>query len=344
MVKKKRLLLLIDGLGSGGAQKQIILLANCFISNHHIVHLYYYSKEEFFLPLLNPLVSSKRFKNKFHFFIGVLYFKIFYQNNTLSFLDYPNLINFITSIFGNSIVSERNGDPKRYSKFNWRTIATRYSKNVVVNSETTKAYIKRRKEILVINNIHSNNEFEENNIDFKYKHRLSFVVLGSISRVKRPLELYKSIYSCRSELPKSFSIDWYGDIKEEDYYQEIITYLKENKMDSFRFQKANPDVTFILKKYGTGLLVSSNEGSPNALLDYANSNLLITGTPNIGIELFNNGKYVIHQLTSSSILKTIKEINQLSYNEYLLALNRQKEILPLFGKQRIFKKWEQLMK
>tara|TARA_Y100001958_G_scaffold152612_1_gene139005 strand:+ start:16885 stop:17907 length:1023 start_codon:yes stop_codon:yes gene_type:complete len=338
---KKKVLFLIDGLGSGGAQKQLILIANSLNERGYKIYIKFYTNEFFFLNFLNNDIIYKKYKNKFSFFLSVLKFKLTTKVTTISFLDFPNLINFITGFLGKSILSERNGNPSRYKNFNIRTISARLSNNLVVNSYNTKNFLKNKK-LNVIHNIYLSDNSNKS-ILFNYNKKFKIIILASISTIKQPFEFYRSLYKIKNKIQGDFEIDWYGDKKNERYFHQLRSYIKIHPLDFFKFHKAEYDIEKLIKNYGVGILISKYEGSSNSVLDYISNNLLLGGIHGIGLEDYANPNFLFNDFSKKSLLtffKNIKGLSQINYNNIIKDQNKK---LIIHDKNKITDEWEKLI-
>ena len=152
--------LLIDSLGSGGAQRQLVNIASCLSDRGHIVDVCIYNPHiNFFEKRLKDkgvkvLICDKRVTNKISFIKSI--YSILYSGRyeiAMSFLDKPNLILELISKFVNKtvfIACERSSYVGFYNhnsfffKGNFRGFFHSLVDHVLTNSNTQMKWVKTR--------------------------------------------------------------------------------------------------------------------------------------------------------------------------------------------------------
>lgn len=289
--KKKSVMLFIDGLGSGGAQKQIVTLASSLKSFGLEVTVAYYHDEAFFKEYLDSR-CIKRFKvpRGASFFEKIIFpFRLSMAirskkiNTVISFLDGPNFymeLARVCSFFSfNLIVSER-----------FMTIGKRSFSQIILakfhrvaNVITTNSYHQKHRMILDEPWMHDRLYTIYNGYErpayrkLLEKHSSSLprpvklLVVSSVASKKNPINLIHALHLLKKR-GYSFHLRWAGSkvtsLEKDTVYNDCISLLlKYNLRSDFEFLD---EVSEISKEYlNADWLVhpSFYEGLPNAICE-----------------------------------------------------------------------------
>lgn len=281
-------------MGSGGAQYQLMHLAN-FLSKTKTVFILSYTEETFFQEKLLPAVNQIIYTNKLAFFYGVLTHKKS-SKAVISFLDFPNLINLL-SVFvkTKTIYSERNGRPS-LRRANWRSWPIWLGGMVVYNNfnlyEQSHAKIP-----IFIPNMRTSGRCGKIINNTKVSGILRVAVFASISRVKNPKTLLLMLEEIGLVQGNRIIVNWFGEIKESDYAKEISDLIRES--NNFNYQGPFRDLFALKDSYDVGLLFSDYEGFSNSILDHLTLGKPVIIAPglNIGPEL----EELVYEMSERSI-------------------------------------------
>ena len=282
-----KILLIIDDLGSGGAQRQLVNLAKGLKKNNYVVDIFIYNPSgNFFLSDVIDsnidLYQTTHFDG-FSFKIAKNLYNLLQKNNythALSFLDTPNFYLEITSILIPSIkvfVSERS------SRFHEKSIFISIIKRIfhlkanyiITNSSSHAKWLKNfwwiKNKIILITNGYDLNNYKSLN---KLRSSLnSLIVVGRISSEKNGINLIKSLnlfYLKRGFLP---TLNWVGRIENPD---DSSSYFKKmnDELDKFPKVKENwnwlgerNDILQLLNNHKALILPSFYEGLPNVVCE-----------------------------------------------------------------------------
>lgn len=278
--KKLRVLLFIDCLNAGGAQRQLVLLAELLLKQNIHVEFLTYNKDDFFKEdveklgiTINEFNDSTKIKK---FFRLRKFLKSSSYDIVISFLSTPNLICEISNLTQNKwklIVSERN---QNFPRFYIKGLFHYFSDRVVLNSNssfhdlTKKIGISKRK-CRVIHNGFNPKQFHFMNNSYQNK---KIVVVAKYSQQKNIFKLIESIERSKKTLrEQNYSIHWYGDLtknKEGNYdiYENAKQLIaKGNLYDLIILHKRSHDLVEIYNKSDALLLPSTYEGLPNVVLE-----------------------------------------------------------------------------
>ena len=297
MSKNKKIICFIDSFNSGGAQKQMAMLANGLSKNNQVTTLQYHDLN-FFSRLLENNISQKKIltRNRLMRIIKILlYFNKKNPEVIISFLHGPNnyaalykMIFFWRRV--TLVVGERNLNHKGLKL---KDLIIRFSHLfatfIVCNSNAQKLvlskYFKRKL------------YFIPNGTDFKFNNQTSeakktkskqvkLVVAARFIKQKNPLGLIKAI-----EKMDNVSVYWYGELfKHLPTYDQAIEYIKKNGVNNFYFMGSSKNIYAEFEKYDAMILPSYYEGCPNAIIDG-----MLCKMPILASDVSDNKLYLEHQ-------------------------------------------------
>ena len=280
-----KILCVIDGLGSGGAQRQIVTLATLLKDQGQEVSFLLYADDSFFqneVEKLNILIHLIHTKN---------YIKRIWQvrkyirkgkfNAVISFMDTPNFLNNFAAIGSKNwkvITSERSSKEdflftKKGRIFGW---FQRYSDAIVCNSYNAmeiwgKHYPQYKHKLTVIYNPVLLPEITEEYIP-KRNGKLHLVIAASYQYLKNPLGLIEAIELLSDEEKEKLSVNWYGEKNVSNggskAYDESILKIKEYNLENIiKLNDPTKDIANKMTKADVVALFSELEGLPNAICE-----------------------------------------------------------------------------
>lgn len=280
----KKILCVIDNLGSGGAQRQMVLLASGLKMKGYEVFVFIYNDLQHFSAYLKEneikvFLSIK--KSRFSFKPIIEIRKLINHLDidlVISFLDTPNVYSEIACIGKDVklIVSERSSYVK--DKINFFRYFISYmhllSDVIVTNSESHGRWLKanfpflEKKIKFIINGIETD-KFKpklENKINTN-ENEIKIIGVGRISSEKNILPLIK----CLSNLLESdikIKFNWVGRIGCKDYYNECNDLVvKLNLQQNWSWSGERRDIVELLHNHDALILSSSREGFPNVVCE-----------------------------------------------------------------------------
>lgn len=271
MIQNKKILFLIDSLGSGGAQRQIIHWANFLCEQNNKVEIAIYH-DDIFYKNLNQKITIHKLNSKQIYRI-LDWFRLVNKikpNDVISFLTIPNLMNISSSIFFNynCIISERSH--KILSSWIVKIICFLFykiSNKLVVNSITSQSFFKKyNNNVILVRNIISVDEIK---LKTEKEHTTMHVgVFASHQFHKGLMKLVKSFSLLDNKLKDKIKITWYG----KDNYDKSKIFAKreiinQNLSSFFIFKDAINNVQTEMVKYDFIGLFSDFEGSPNVIAE-----------------------------------------------------------------------------
>ncbi len=297
-----KILLCISTLKSGGAEKNISILANFLIRHNYEVTILTFDRKNsrpfFFLDKKVNIINLDLLRNSKGIFSSIKNFifrintirKLLIKGKFDYFISYINTMNItmlISAMFLNikKIISDRNNP--YYSRNSiiikiFKILFYPYADKLIIQTKEAKSFywFLKKEKISIINNFfNSNLEAKKNYIP---KKKLKIIVVSKIEKQKGIELLVNSL----SEIFKiyNFQCDIYGTGSQLPKIKRII---KKNKMTKIIFLKKTQDLAKIYKNYDIYVLSSYYEGYPNSLVE-----AMICGIPVISSSC-NYGPYEI---------------------------------------------------
>ena len=280
-----KIVLLIDGLGFGGAQRQIVNLAvELKRGGHDIEFLCYNRENDFYLPLLEskgitPIVVEN--KNVVERLLRIRRaVKRLSPDVLISFLTTPSFCAAVASVGRHKwmhIVSERNAkEPTFISRKGriMRGVIAKFSDVIACNSMSgaalwEKYYPATKDKLTTIYNII---DVPEQECSFSTDGKCRMVVAARYERVKNLDGLLRAVKLLTSEEREKLEIHWYGRMDASEETRSVVEngrkYISENGLDScVQLHPATDKIYPIVANADYISLFSYHEGLPNAIIE-----------------------------------------------------------------------------
>lgn len=278
----KKILFLNANLQSGGAERQMVTVARLLKQRGHDVSFYCYDKGDFYGHLLAecdiPVVWEYTFPNLLKRFICTRrYIRRGGYDAVISFLQPVNVLNVFAALGGKKwkVITGLRYCPAEQVKIakekNYLRIQD-FSDYIVSNSELAKkrwVINTNRKEDkikviynhVIISNLHS--EYHP-----KQDGKLHLVVAASYQYLKNPLGLVEALKLMTPDERKKIIIDWYGSKNASNAYQDTMEAINSFGLsDDLRLHEATKDINDIMQSSDAVMLLSKEEGLPNAICE-----------------------------------------------------------------------------
>jgi glycosyltransferase involved in cell wall biosynthesis len=278
----KKILCLIDGLNSGGAQRQIVGLAILLKQRGYDVRFVWYHKDAFYKGHLEKagvsytqLRTTNVITKTYKVSREIMRFK---PDVIIAYIDGPTKLACTLKKFrltnAKVIVSERNTTQQKTSRTDKKFNLYRYADYVVPNSHSQEKFILDnypilKEKIRVITNFVDTNEFapcKDNNKGLNEVCRI--VSVGRIHPQKNILAYLDAIHSLKAQNIR-FHVDWYGSpALNENYYALCLDKIKELQIeDVFAFRGQVNGLQSIYNQADVFCLPSIYEGFPNVICE-----------------------------------------------------------------------------
>lgn len=327
-----KIALLIDSLGTGGAQRQIILLAG-LLAKKHDVCLYYYGESADLLNWNKPIgfdvchVSKKNCGSKFGFIFKLMIAIFSWRPSVLiSYLDGPNKIGFIYKLVAPSVKwfpSERN--ICRGSEINqiiWRKLLFRFAANVTANSYCQIDWLKKNlpklsEKFLYVPNGIMPKFFLQDRRSIRMD-TLRVLCLGRMGYQKYPELILSAIKLLAPSYIARISVSWYGeeDVDSIGIRDKLNRVAHEGKLP-VRFFEPIQDTVKAYQDADLMVLTSRFEGTPNVVLEAMAGGLavLASDVSDIPKILENSRGFIFPSGDAECLAKSLTTILDLSGDE-----------------------------
>lgn len=325
-----KILCVIDSLGSGGAQRQLVELGKGFKEIGHEVSFLVYHPQDFYWEELRKAHIKITYIEELNYFKRLLKMRRFIRaGNFDAVLSFLEAANFISTFAGfpyrkwKLVVGERSANPNIFKSFKlrfyrWMHMFTDY---VVANSTENIDIVKR------ISPFINKGKFKViyNTIDFSKWIRVkrekindevfNLVVASRHQYLKNLKGLIYAVDKLSIQDKKKLVINWYGEERKDSSLKEGQKLIEKlNLQDNFIFFPATNDI--IKKKIEADAIgiFSLYEGFPNTICEgmALGKPVISSDVSDISLFLNYNPKLICDPKSSESIKESL---------EYLLSLN-----------------------
>ncbi|MFO7851428.1 MAG: glycosyltransferase [Bacteroidota bacterium] len=278
---------MIDDLGSGGAQRQMVNLALALAERGNNITFAVYMEKEYYEEILRnnnievvKLIVKKPVKRIFAF-------RRYIRNNNfdavISFLGVPNFICELAAIPTKKwklIVNERSANPVITRSFNsiFRRIFHLFADIIICNSYSNKDIVQKvnpfikNKIRIIYNGIDTKKWKPDSNFKFLRDGFLHVIVASSHRYLKNFIGLLRALLLLSEGERNKIRISWYGDRIEPPYYDgsivNCIKYIKDNNLENMiDLHPATQDICKKMQNADVVALFSFFEGLPNAICE-----------------------------------------------------------------------------
>lgn len=276
----KRVLCLIDGLSSGGAERQLIGLTYLLKCRGYDVELCCYHKRVFYNELIKSYnihticldakggKLSKLWAIRKHIIEGQFDCVIAYKDGATLSTCFLKMLGAKFKL----IVSERNTTQRMTQHEKIKYWLYRYADYIVPNSYSQEAFIKKHfpfleKKVFTITNYTDIDCFVPVNREIKNKKEI--VVVARISQQKNIIRFLRVVRQLKN-MRLNFYIKWYGSVStnEEDYQEECMSlYQTLGISDMMVFHPAIKEIREVYQNADIFCLPSIYEGYSNVICE-----------------------------------------------------------------------------
>ena len=299
----KKILCVIDSLGSGGAQRQMVGLATMLKEKGYNVKVLMYHNSLFYADALKESsVSFEIIDDKGSSINRIRKITQYIHRDmpdvVISYLDTPNICTCLSKLRNKRsrlFVSERSYSTATGKKEIIRFNLYRFADKVIPNSYSQSEYIKKTfgflaKKVVPIPNFVDLDYFSP--INKKARNDVpEILVVGNIRKAKNTLALIKAVASLKDEGYK-FHISWYGKGYEFKDYLEYVEHCQQEiqRLGIEDYIELKEKTTQIRDYYQTAdyfCLPSLFEGTPNVICE-----AMACGLPVLCSNVCDNPQYV----------------------------------------------------
>lgn len=349
----------IDVLGSGGAQNQILKLAQGFQSRGFNVRVIVYHEKVFYKEFISVNNIDLLILKERNFFSKVFKLrKILNDNKTdvlISFLERPNVIASLASFPFRSwklILGERSANPNilKSIKLKCFRVLHVFADNVVANSTVNLNMVTTVNPILSKGKCHViYNIVEEYNVSEKSETNSFFhlIIGASLRDVKNSLGLVKALSLMKRSNLSRLKITWFGDQHNSDSsFVDTLEFVKDNNLErNIEFRPATESFREEMLKANAVGLFSKFEGFPNVICEAMIQGKAILSTPVSDLPLIipNSEIQLTTSLNAKDIAISLDKLLEADVNEISkLGIENKRIALRFFSKESILDQYQNL--
>lgn len=357
-----KILCVIDNLGSGGAQRQIVNLAIAFKKRGHEVSFLVYHSDAFYYEALNehviPVVEV----------IEPNYFKrLLKMRKVIRFGDYDSVLsfleaaNFIVTVSGfpyrkwRLVVGERSANPAILTSLKLRFFRFFhfFTDAVVANSHENIKLVKKANPFLSDKNLHviyNLIDFEMwkpkiDNNTFRQNGKFNLIVVASHQYLKNLNGLVEAVNLLDDNEKSKLIINWYGGERQDNSKADALEKIKKYKLNSvFNFHKPTTNIANKVNQADALGLFSFYEGLPNVVCEaMVNAKPVICSNVS-DVSLFLEKEFVVdpkNEVELSLNLKKMLSFTQAQCNS--IGSKNRVRALNLFEQSRIINSYLRLL-
>ena len=276
----KRILCLIENLGSGGAERQLTGLAVMLRHRGYEVQVCYYVKNEFYLPYLQENDVDSCFleeagKPRKRFLALQKHIKTYQPDTVISFSASPCMVVCLLKVIGNKfnlIVSERNTTQQIGRSEKMRFFLYRWADYIVPNSHSQAEFINKHfpklsSKVKVITNFVDTNRFSPAKETILEHEETQMICVGRLMPQKNIPRFIEALSKVINDGYK-VHVNWYGQDLKDEYSRECHTAVREYHLENvFSFHVPSTNIQDEYRRADVFCLPSLYEGFPNVLCE-----------------------------------------------------------------------------
>jgi glycosyltransferase involved in cell wall biosynthesis len=359
-----KILCVIDSLGSGGAQRQLVSLAVGFNEEEHEVSFLVYHREIFYYQTLkeknitvNEIIETNYLKRLFKM-------RRFIRSGGFDFvLSFLTSANFICENAGlpwrnwKLVVGERSANPNILKSY--KQCAFRYfhllADAIVANSHENIKIVRKINPLLSNKKCHviyNMVDFEKwkpssENYEFRKNGKFNLIVIASHQYLKNLNGLVEAVALLNEHEKKLLQINWYGGPGLDDSREAALQKIEKNGLEQiFNFHGPTVNIHIELNKADALGLFSFYEGLPNVICEaMAMGKTVIASSVSDIPLLISNSNLLVSPTKPDSICNSIRYLLQLNEGELFDEGYKNKTLaLKKFRKEKIVKNYLELLK
>lgn len=298
-----RIILFIDNLGPGGAQRQLVGLAVMLKNKGYDVRVCCYQNNSFYSKILIDnevpyIIIPNSNNHKKRIFVVARYFRKNNPNWVISYQETPSLVACLAKMFGGKfhlLVSERNTTQIIKVKDRIRFLLYRVADCIVPNSFSQGDFISTnypslKHKVNVITNFVDLKRFPAAKKNKKKPPLI--IIVASVWAPKNTLNFIRAV-SILKKRGRNAKFEWYGLVDEKSgintaYQKDCFDLMKElHVVDTLSFLPKTNQIEDKYKEADYFCLPSFYEGTPNVICE-----AMACGCPVICSDVCDNGRYV----------------------------------------------------
>lgn len=347
-----KIILFIDSLTSGGAQRQMVILGNQLCEYGHEVFVVTYHPLDFYRSSLSNKINYLYVTEASNTLLRIpIIYKIFKQIEpkvVISYLDVPNIIACICKLMGlryKLIASERNTTQSLSGMERTKFYLYRMADVIVPNSYTQTKFIEKhyphlKNKLKTITNCAETDFFVPNSSVSKEHNTV--LCVGRVTAQKNIIRFIEAVAQARS-VGLDITVKWFGRYDKE-YYEKCKRLIsKSGLQEYFLFYDASQDIRTEYQRAEVFCLPSIFEGFPNVV-----GEAMCCGLPILCSDVCDNRILVEHgengllfdPLDVGNIRDALMSFFELTQKEKIdMAHQSRKRAVEILNKETFIKKY-----
>lgn len=346
----KKILCLIDSLGPGGAQRQLVGLASFLKEKGYDVKVFFYDDDRFYADLLKKNdvhyeYLEKAKKTTFRIWHVARCIRKTKPDVVIAYLETPSICACLAKLFNHRfklIVSERNTTQQTGRKERIRFNLFRVADYVVPNAYSQEAYMrttfpKLANKIITIPNFVDLEHFVP--LLKRCRREVPEIMIAASIWASKNTVGFIDVVAKLKDKGHIFHISWYGlNTANMDYINQCKQKIEKlGVADSIELKEKTTQIKECYQEADYFCLPSFYEGTPNVICE-----AMACGLPVVCSDVCDNSKYVIdgkngflfNPQDTDSIVAAFERLFALDDERYLLFSNNSRE----FAEKKLSKK------
>lgn len=363
---KRKIILFVDNLGSGGAQRQVVNIAILFKSSGYDVRVLVYQDIPFYKPLLEKEgieVDCVQSDSNISRIVRVRHYLIKSgADAVIAFMETPCFIACLSKIGQKKwklITTERSAKlstflSRRNRFFN---IFERFSDAKVGNSENAMGMWRKyypqysNKYLVIYNKITIPAEYVDKHKVYLSSGKLQIIVAASYQELKNPIRVIEALKLLSKDNRGRLLINWYGRSEITFGNTEIYDKAKEliekyNLTNCIRLHEETDEIYRLMSESDVVGLFSTVEGLPNTICEAMTIGrpIIMSRVSDYSILVSDNG-VLCDPENVNSIKNALEQMLSFSADELKTMGKLSREhAKALFSEEEITKKWLDVIK
>jgi glycosyltransferase involved in cell wall biosynthesis len=328
-----KILCVIDSLGSGGAQRQLVNLAIKFKEKGHDVCFLVYHNDPFYCNALSeqgiPVIEVL----EGNYFKRLLKIRKTIRkgryDSVLSFLEVPSFICEISSFPFRKwrlVVGERNANPAilTFAKLKFYRIFHLVADAVVANSHENIKLVKKVNPLLSVNNLHviyNLIDFEKwqpkpKNYVFKNGGKFNLIIVARHQYHKNLNGLIEAVNLLNDSEKNQLVVNWYGGVRQDNSKADSLEKIeKYNLSDVFTFHEPTTDIASKVNEADALGLFSFYEGLPNVVCEAMTNAKPVISSNVSDVSLLLEENFVFSPENEAELCRTLRRLLSLTESD-----------------------------